>query len=811
MMSRSCAIFKTIIGMLAGLMVAPLCLADLSQEQIDFFEAKIRPVLIDSCYECHSQEDGVSKGGLTLDSRYGLRQGGNTGPGVVPGDLEESWLWLAISHSEPDYEMPPKSKLPDEVLADFRTWIEMGAPDPREGEADVISEIDIEAGKQHWAFQRPVAAAAPTVADGEWPRNDVDRYILAELEEQGLQPVADAPARAMVRRLSYDLVGLPPTADFARTFHRLWQQDGPERAIEAAIDKLMRSRQYGERWGRHWLDVARYAESNGKGSNQAYPHAWRYRDYVIDSINADKSWQRMIREQLAGDLLPAANDRQRQEQLIATGFLALGAKDFRQKNSRQFLMDLVDEQIDATSQAFLGLTVSCARCHDHKFDPIPTVDYYAMAGVFQSTYTYYGTSGSGHRYNVGELIELPIATQPNVAYTEADIAKLRAELEQVNEDLRLFHEDKKEKMRNGGVSDDDKRGSARRLRTTQSRLEEELAAIDGTGGRISQAMGVLDRDSMVEAAVLVRGEIDSPAQSVPRGFLQVLQDRPVAVPEDHSGRLEMAGWISSDKNPLTARVLVNRFWQKLFGRGLVYTTENFGTTGQAASHPELLDYLALRFVEGGWQLKPLLKEIMLSRTYQLATTYSEAAYAVDPDNTYLWRSAPRRLDAEALRDSILAVSGQLDYQRPYGSVVSDYGDGELGRRSSPDLVTDFPSIRSVYLPPIRDAMPELIDLFDGADPGIVTGARVLSNGPEQSLFMMNDRFVLAQAEHFAQLLETSYEQVDDQIRAGFLRAYGRPPTPAEQQGAETLLRSQPDRFLRLFCQGLLASAEFRYL
>ena len=357
-------------------------------EQLAFFESKIRPVLVTSCYKCHSASSEKIKGGLLLDTREGIRKGGDTGAAVVPGNLEESVLIQAIRFQDDDIQMPPKQKLPDEVIADFERWVAMGAPDPRDGTVTAAAKgIDIEEGRRFWAFQPPRKATPPKIEDEAWPRSETDRYLLAALEAKGLKPVGDADKYTLLRRIWFDLIGLPPTPEEVDTFVK----DESPTAFETVVDRLLAAPQFGERWGRHWLDVARFAESSGKQVNFNYPHAWRYRDYVIAAFNTDKPYNRFIKEQIAGDLLPAADLAQRAEQTIATGFLAVGAKSHVEPNPSQFQMDLADEQIDATSQAFLGLTVACARCHDHKFDPIPTRDYYAMAGIFRSTETCYGT------------------------------------------------------------------------------------------------------------------------------------------------------------------------------------------------------------------------------------------------------------------------------------------------------------------------------------------------------------------------------------------------------------------------------------
>ncbi len=795
---------------------------ELTRDQVSFFESKIRPILMDSCFECHSKEAGQNKGGLLLDSRVGLRQGGNSGRGVVPGKPEESWLWLAISHTEPDYEMPPKSKkMPADVLANFKEWIEMGAPDPREGEKEVISDIDIEAGKQFWSFQPPVRQSPPKIDNPAWSRNAVDRHVFAKLEAEGMKPAMPADAHTILRRLCFDLIGMPPTVEFTGKFHEAWEKN-PGQAITKTVDQLLASRQFGERWGKHWLDVARYAEANGKGANQAYPQAWRFRDYVIDSVNEDKPFNRFILEQIAGDLIPIKSDEDWQENLIATGFLAIGPKNLREKSNRQFTMEMVDEQIDATSTAFLGLTVSCARCHDHKTDPIPTADYYSLAGILLSSNTRYGTDGVGGRYNAGKLIELPLPDKAAKSYSDEEIAHMQVELAEVNQRLRAHAAEKRERMQRetdeNSTDNSGGRSSAKRIRERQSQLEEMLASVNGSGGIKAYAMGMTDKDKVADTAILVRGEVDSPAQVVPRGFLQVLDHHKEPIPEGTSGRVQLAEWIASEKNPLTARVYVNRVWEKLFGQGLVASVNNFGTTGQAPTHPELLDHLAIQFMEEGWSLKKLVRSLVLTRTYLASSEFDSANYADDPENKFLWRATPKRLDAESFRDSILATTQQLMHERPSRSPVAKHSMVELGRRGSPDVVSDFPSHRSVYVPPIRDAMPELIKLFDGADPDLVTGTREVSNGAEQSLFLMNSPFILQQSNHFAELLEKHSDEIGEQLRYAFVRAYGRQPTRGEHNSALQFYkdytgnrRNAEREFLGLFCQGLLCSAEFRYL
>ena len=429
------------------------------QDQVDFFEKKIRPVLTDKCYKCHSEKAEKVKGGLLLDTREGSRRGGDNGPAVVPGNLHESLLIEAIHYGNKDVAMPPQKsggKLPDDVIKDFEKWVQMGAPDPREGGVVAVAKkAETEKGKDWWAFQAPKKSAVPVVHDAVWPRTDIDRFLLAGLEAKGLKPVADADRLTLIRRVYFDLVGVPPSLDEITAF----AQDKSPNAFATVVDRLLNSPKFGERWGRHWLDVARFAESSGKESNFAYPHAWRYRDYVIAAFNADKPYNEFIREQIAGDLLPAKNERERAEHEVATGYLAIGAKSQNEQNARQYALDVADEQIDAISQGILGMTIACARCHDHKFDPIPQREYYAMAGIFLSTNTRYGTASGQQNRHPTQLLELPASSGLPVipktmstaerAQKETQLAALQKERDQlISERMALRQEGKPE---NGDV------------------------------------------------------------------------------------------------------------------------------------------------------------------------------------------------------------------------------------------------------------------------------------------------------------------------------------------------------------------------
>ncbi|MCP4846998.1 MAG: DUF1553 domain-containing protein [Verrucomicrobiaceae bacterium] len=797
-----------------------------SAEEVKFFESKIRPVLVESCYRCHSTDEKI-KGGLNLDNRAGIRHGGDSGPAVTPGNLNASLLWSAINWSDRDYEMPPKKKLPANVISDFREWIEMGAPDPRVSEKIVVQTgIDIQEGKKFWAFQKPLKAQPPTVGNQEWPTSDIDYFVLAKLEENGLNPAGDAKPETLLRRLYFDLIGIPPSADDIERYAQAWKSD-PEAAYRSEVERLLASGQFGERWGRHWLDVARYAESTGKEVNMSFPHAWRYRDYVIDSFNSDKPYDEFIKEQIAGDLLPIKDDDDWQENLIATGFLAIGPKGLNERSPRQFALDLADEQIDTTTQAILGLTVSCARCHDHKFDPIPTSDYYSLAGIFLSTKTYFGTVNAIQNRRGTKLLELPVPdATPLSTVTTREISLLKqrvSDSEKRFSDMQVVAAQDRLAGRSSNAGQ-----QLQRLRTSISQMNARLKSFDENGVAKSLAMGVQDQSSPVQPTVLVRGELERPAQKVDRGFPQVLCNEPVKLPDDSSGRLELAEWLSSTENPLTARVMVNRVWGHLYGNSIVTSPNNFGTTGQAPSHPELLDHLAVNFMKKGWSVKSLIRELVLTRSYRMSAEFNPSSFEKDPENSLQWRHSPKKIDAEALRDAILAASGNLDHSRPFGSDIALAGDTRVGGPRAPRGATTrnlSKNYRSVYLSTARDSLPEALALFDPADPNLVTGKREETNVPDQALYLMNNTFVIQQAEAMAKRLIAETDAPRERFTKAFLLCYGRPATKDEIEatmaflqrfqitaGADSQNRQEINHLAFVsFCQSLLISAEFRYL
>ena len=735
------------------LLILPICSAIAQQPtdtQLQFFETNIRPALVKYCYDCHSVDAGDSRAGLLVDTRQGLLQGGDSGPALVPGNHTDSLIWEAINWD--GYEMPPSQKMPSEVIAHFKTWIDMGAPDPRERELlefkTKITADDIEKRRAHWAFQKP-----------KKPNGDIDSLVLKKLTEKGLEPALQADAYTLLRRINFDIIGLPPTPLEIEAFVATYERDA-DMAVRDKVNELLDRPQYGERWGRHWLDVARYAESSGS-RNTPYPHAWRYRNYVIDSFNTNTPYDQFVKEQIAGDLLPVKTDDEWNRNLLATGFLAIGMKHHDEKNPRKFMSDMVDEQLDTTTQAVLGLTVACARCHDHKYDPIPTDDYYRLAGIFYSTKTFYGTARVAQNHRPSDLILLPVQEE-----VPSGASSGRGRRSQSREQMESQISELDGQMQ--GVRGKDRR----ELRNQRNRIATQLASLNSDGTPKSFGMGVQENDKVVNANILIGGEVDTPAQEVPRGFVQLFGDLNFTVNSPNSsGRLELAAALTSKDNPLTARVMMNRVWMHLTGKPLVETTSNFGYAGTEPTNPELLDYLAIRFMEEDWNLKIMIREIVMSDTYQRSSRYIHANYEVDPDNNYNWRANPRTLDAEALRDAMLALSGRLNLERPRGTI----GSGRTGaRRSETNNV-----YRSVYLPIDRDNVPELLDLFDFADPNITSTGRSESIVPTQALYLMNGDFAATSAATMAASLEQNYSSREAQMQAAFLLVYNQLPTSRE--------------------------------
>ncbi len=599
------------------------------------------------------------------------------------------------------------------------------------------------AERDFWAFQPVQNATPPIVANSNWPTSPIDRFVLAKLEAMGLNPNPPTDRRVWLRRVTFDLTGLPPTPDASDSF----ESDTSARAFERVVDRLLASPQYGERWGRHWLDVVRYAETTANDANAVLRYAWRYRDAVIRSFNVDQPFDQFVREQIAGDLMPTLSDPSAAlDRVASTGFLMVGPKALAETDKEQSKLDVIDDQIDTIGRAFLGLTIACARCHDHKFDPVRTSDYYALAGILRGT---------------------------DVFRDEVRNASMWQEW--------TYHPP-------GGVP------------------VALMAPKDGMP---------------INLRVHLRGNRFTLGPTAPRGFPGVVGRERTPLTTEQSGRLELADWIASKDNPLTARVMVNRIWQHHFGVGLVATSDNFGNRGDRPSHPELLDWLAARFVESGWSVKSLHRDLVLSATYHQSSAPTELGMKRDPNNHWLWRMPLRRLDAEAIRDAMLAASGRLDLT-PGGPETGEflYGRGEVidknrdffrpNQVKADDPVFATSRKRSVYLPVIRNAVPDVLALFDGADPNGVTAVRNDTTVPSQALFLMNHPFVRDQAKAFAERLAATPGTDNERIALGYRLALGRGPTTNESETVRRFLKDRPGAWVS-FCQTLLCRNEFLYV
>jgi hypothetical protein len=949
--------------------------SSISPGDAEFFEKQIRPVLVEHCYKCHSAQAEKIKGGLLLDTREGLLKGGDSGEAIVAGDPDKSRLIIALRHTDKDLQMPPKEKLSDQQIADFERWVKIGAPDPRGGPT-----VSLEKKLADFWPAKEIAPPTAPLEKNSWIKDPIDAFVLVELNKHELKPVAPADKRALIRRACLDLIGLPPSAAEMEAF----VADNSRDAFEKVVDHLLDSPHFGERWGRHWLDVARYADSNGLDLNTPFDNAWRYRDYVINAFNKDKPFNQFIIEQVAGDLLPSGDKDDQHEKWIATGFLVLGPKNFAEPNREKLLMDVVDEQIDVTCRSFMGLTVGCARCHDHKFDPIPTKDYYALAGIFKSTATLTENRPGGQNGNPWS--ERPLADPEQTKVFE----EYQQKLTKANEELQLVREMRKtlpggidSKELEGIVMDNldaevigpwtlsnystnfvDKNylqdGNTRQnkgktmvrfvpkipqagpyeirfaytprvnratnvpVRVTSPGgmktiyLNEQVAPkydkafetlgvfnldegtnnivevlTEGTKGFVVvDAMQFLPQDVQVAAMVRkkkgtvsreaqtdkmmamakmanqedveykfidlqssappplpmamavregksqdcrvnIRGEVDKLGDVVPRGFISVLKRGNEAIrleqapllrlqKRDGSGRLELAQWIASPENPLTPRVMANRIWQHLFGRGLVTTPDNFGVNGEKPSHPELLDYLAATFVQNGWSTKKLIRKIMLSSAYQMSSAQDPTAYAKDPENRWIWRMNRKRIEGEILRDSILAVNATIDLTLGGNSLTNQ--TGPMPNPAMADVARDSRR-RSVYLPVLRGNVPDILQAFDFPDPHAVAGKRHVTTAPTQALLLMNSPFINEQATRWADQLLDSKAADTDLIERAYISAYGRPCTNAEKEHALKFIskyagllsqtESDPTKCRKLawksFCQALYESTEFRFV
>lgn len=872
--------------------------------QQEFFEKQIRPILVKNCQSCHNAK--LKTAGLDLSTPEGFIRGGDSGPLVSKEEPETSRLLKVVSF-ESHIKMPPTGKLKNDEIAALTAWVKMGAPWPGATEAVATSSKRkasrefLETEKNFWAFQPVKDAVPPKITKGRWATTAIDQFILQKLEEKSLKPAPQADKLTLLRRATFDLTGLPPTEREIEEF----LADGSREAFKKVVDRLLASPRYGERWGRHWLDVARYADSTGNDEDHRYPHAWKYRDYVIDAFNRDLPYDRFVREQIAGDLLPADDSQGvNRAGIIATGFLALGPKAIAQQDKKKMLYDVYDEQVDVTSKAFLGLTISCARCHDHKFDPILTRDYYSLVSIFASTRSFknpdshvsvvlekplvakeeferYQAQNRAHQAKVTRLrlaieeivdaekerstsqeslrlaeyllaarkvyqdgaslaevaragklaeeilkkwveylkpgdevrhhlLEWQTAGQEKLSETalsyqrrfqqrfaewNATVSQWRAQYQEaISKDAkslpgkpqfeagddRFFAEVYFEKNGPFTVPDKDQTKFSAQQWAKLSQLQRDLEELKKTAPAEPEMACSVEDAEPVAQKVFVRGDYNNPGEDAPKEFPLILARYNGAIAfEKGSGRLELARWITQREHPLTARVMVNRIWQWHFGEGLVRTPDNFGKMGEAPTHPELLDYLAKKFIESGWSMKALHRMIMLSSAYQMAAENPQINPEADPENRLLTRFPRRRLSIEEVRDGLLAVDQTLDLT--IGGTLQK-GRGTDGETSNDRLSLNPEKLkrRTVYLPLRRANLPTLLNLFDFGDATTSSSKRQPTNVATQALFMLNSEFLTERSRNVAKSL-LARESMDDaaRLRSAYLRILNRQPVSEE--------------------------------
>lgn len=693
-------------------------------------------------------------------------------------------------------------------------------------------DVSLEEARKHWAFQPIARPNVPSVRNSEWPRGAIDRFVLARLEDNRLQPVIDADRYTWLRRATFDLTGLPPTEKEIAAF----VSDVSPLARERVADRLLASVAFGERWARHWLDLVGYADQLGTVNDVPAVHAWRYRDYVIRALNADKPFDRFIREQVAGDLLPADTPETRQDALTATGFLLLGEIHIVTSDKLQLRADIVDHQIQKIGTAFLGQTLGCVRCHDHKFDPIHLSDYYGLAGIFGSSESAYATErGVWSSIFTAELPETPAqrAQRERTLSEHAErVAGVKAERAEIAKQLA----DVNDQLSNTAAETDNTPAG---LKSRKAELDKKIGSLDTRllhlayiEPKAAFAYSVHDSTKPADGHITIRGSAHAPGDAVPRGFVRVASNAPwPEIPSDASGRAQLADWLASADNPLPARVTVNRIWQRFFGEGLVRSVDYFGTRGERPTHPELLDWLASEFIRSHWSRKKLIREIVLSRAYGMSSAHDPAATERDPENRLLWRMNRRRLDAESLRDAVLAASGEL-LSSAGGPALALHLPENVGGLDPKDVnpvsfrTAKFPEEqhhqRTVYLPVVRSrAQPgpaELRNLFDFVPPTEMTGQRPSTSVATQALFLMNSEFIKAQATKLADwLLKQPADDDRKRVEKLYLRALNRPVTEPEVGEAERFLGALADAdgakrraAWTAYCHAMLTSNEFLF-
>lgn len=808
-----------------------------ANEPAAFFENEVKPLLAAHCLECHGGK-GKSNGGLNLTNRDGVLKGGDSGAAVSLESPQESLLLEAVNYS--GLEMPPSGKLAPEQVAVLTKWIERGLPWGSQAELAQPTHDDHappkvdETAKAFWSFQPPMVPALPVAPDANWVKTPIDAFVAAKLQQTGLKPAPAATKAVLLRRAYYDLTGLPPTPEELAAF---LADDSPE-AFERVIDQLLESPHYGERWGRHWLDLVRYAETNSYERDGPKPFVWRYRDYVIRSFNEDKPYDQFVTEQLAGDELEQVT----RESLIATGYYRLGIWQDEPVDPEQELFEDLDDLVRTTGEVFLGLTIGCARCHDHKLDPLPQADYYRLLAFFRNVRRF----GVRSQESIDAASVCTLSSDDEVRRNQDEVSAHKKQMR----DLRgqIGELDKRIVAGLVGVEKDDWKSEAMRVEIAKGQIgkaisqeefdryaelttqRDELSKHRPAG--LEKALCVKEHGRECPPThVLIRGNAHAAGAEVQPGFPTVLSPPEPLVQPPADGvpstgrRRALAQWITSPTNPLTARVIVNRVWHYHFGRGIVRSTSDFGFHGNRPTHPELLEWLASDFVSGGWRFKRLHKLIMLSSTYQMSSQASEQGLAVDPLNDSLWRFDMRRLSAEEIRDSILAVNGSLDRDTMFGpSVYATIPDEVLAGQSMPGAGWGKPSAadsarRTLYIHVKRSLVVPLIASFDGPETDASCPARFVTTQPTQALGMLNSAFVNEQAALFAGFLrQQAGDAPEAQVTLALRRLFQREPTPGEiGHGVELMATLQskyalsPEQALKQFCVAAYNLNEFIYL
>lgn len=765
--------------------------------QVSFYEKEVLPVLKAHCLKCHGAEPDKIKGGLDLTTRKAALEGGESGPAINLAKPADSLLVKAIQYKSDDHKMPPKGKMPDKDIATLEKWVADGLPVSADRIGDVAKAapktVVTEEAKKYWAYQPVRRPDTPAVQNKAWVKSPIDAFVLAKLEAKGLKPVKPADKVALVRRAYYDLLGLPPTPEEVDAF----VNSADANAYEKLIDKLLASPHYGEKWGRHWLDVVRFAETNGYERDGPKPFAWRYRDYVIQSFNADKPYTQFIKEQLAGDEMPGHNP----DAIIATGFYRLGIWDDEPADPLLAVFDGYDDIVATAGQTFLGATFNCARCHDHKVDPIPQADYYKLVAFFRDIRPYSETRDVRSAFNLTDISppDQRAKYEAELKKREARVAEIKKAMEAIEdeiiktlpaEDQRAAEGVDRPQVVSGKVVPalkGQQKDEYTALKTERAELNKKPAP---PGQQLALSVNNCDRNP-APTHVLVRGSPNAKGKEVQPGFPEVLGLPEPTIPAPKAGmkssgrRTVLAEWIASEKNPFTARVFVNRVWQYHFGKGIVPTANDFGKLGEQPTHPELLDWLASDFMAGEWKLKRLHKLIMTSNVYQLSAQADADNLKADPANTLLWRGNMRRLSGEEVRDSILAVSGSLNLKQFGPSTYPKIPKEVLAGQSVPGQgwPTSSPeegNRRSVYAHVKRALRVPILVGFDQPDPDSSCPVRYVTTVPTQSLGLLNGEFANEQAEAFAKRLQKDApNDVAAQVKRAIRLTTGRTPTADE--------------------------------